>query len=73
MVEVLDHSWGEGYVIDTGYTHGFYPELAPNRLHFVALLRGVSASCAVNEKFTYIELGCGNGLSTTLLASANPQ
>ena len=72
-MELHDHSWGEGYVVDTSYTHGFYTELTPNRLQFVNLLRGIAASCDVADAFTYVELGCGNGLSTTLLAAANPQ
>ena len=29
-------SWTEGYVADIVYTHGFYRELTPNILNFVA-------------------------------------
>ncbi len=33
-------SWTSGYVADMGYTHGFYRELTPTLLSFVALSRG---------------------------------
>ena len=72
-MELHDQPWSEGYVVDTSYTHGFYAELTPSRLQFVTLLRGVGASCDVADTFTYVELGCGNGLSTALLAAANPR
>jgi len=28
-------TWAEGYVVDVGYTHGYYRELAPAALSFV--------------------------------------
>ena len=65
------NSWTEGYVVDVGYTHGFYPELTPALLRFVALLGGIQAP-DFDRPFIYYELGCGNGYSTTLLAAANP-
>jgi SAM-dependent methyltransferase len=64
-------SWAEGYVVDVGYTHGYYREIAPATLHFVALLAGVQGPEA-GQPFTYYELGCGNGHSLTLHAAANP-
>lgn len=63
-------SWANGYVADVGYTHGFYRELAPVHLNFVALStnkRGTS-----NAHGTYCELGCGQGVSTNVLAAGNP-
>ncbi len=66
-----DNSWTEGYVVDVGYTHGFYPELTPALLRFVALLGGIQPP-DFDRPFIYYELGCGNGYSTTLLAAANP-
>jgi SAM-dependent methyltransferase len=64
-------SWAEGYVVDVGYTHGYYRELAPSTLRFVTLLGGLQTPDA-GEPFTYYELGCGNGHSLTLHAAANP-
>jgi SAM-dependent methyltransferase len=67
-----EHAWAEGYVVDIGYTHGFYRELTPALLRFATLLGEVPAA-DVEQPFTYYELGCGNGYSTALLAAANPQ
>ena len=64
--------WNEGYISDIEYIHGFYPELAPEQLAMVALMRGNRAP-ALTEGFTYFELGCGQGDSLNLLAAANPQ
>lgn len=68
----MEHSWGEGYVVDVGYTHGFYRELTPVGLRFVTLLGAVQAVSA-EAPFTYYELGCGNGNTSAVLAAANPQ
>ncbi len=64
-------SWTSGYVADIGYTHGFYRELTPNLLSFVALAQGQQAPDA-SAPLTYCELGCGQGFSMNLLAAANP-
>lgn len=66
-----EQSWGEGYVVDIGYTHGFYRELTPALLRFVTILGEVQAA-DIEQPFTYVELGCGNGYTTSLLAAANP-
>ena len=63
--------WADGYVVDVGYTHGYFRELSPALLRFVALLAGVEAPRA--GPFVYYELGCGNGYSTALHAAADPQ
>lgn len=63
--------WGEGYITDVEYTHGFYPELAPLNLSLACILAGVRPP-DFDAPFTYLELGCGNGLTTALLAATNP-
>lgn len=63
--------WTSGYVTDVGYTHGFYRELVPNILSFVALINGFGGPDA-NGPLTYCELGCGQGFSANLIAAANP-
>ncbi|HEX4984747.1 MAG TPA: class I SAM-dependent methyltransferase [Burkholderiales bacterium] len=67
-----EHAWAEGYVVEIGYTSGFYRELTPALLQFVTVLGEVPAA-DVDKPFTYHELGCGNGYTTALLAAANPQ
>lgn len=64
--------WSSGYVVDVSYTHGFYKELAPSHLSFAALLQGFAAPGSGTEPLAYCELGCGQGVTTNLLAAANP-
>jgi SAM-dependent methyltransferase len=68
---MTEHSWAEGYVVDIGYTHGYYRDLAPASLGFVPLLGGVR-TVDLHKPYTYYELGCGNGYSLTLHAAVNP-
>jgi len=65
-------NWSAGYVVDVEYTHGFYQELTPSLLGFLALLQGVQTPDLSSSSLTYCELGCGQGFSTNLLAAANP-
>lgn len=64
--------WSSGYVVDVEYTHGFYQELTPSLLGFLALLQGVQSPDLGQPSLNYCELGCGQGFSTNLLAAANP-
>lgn len=64
-------SWTDGYVAEIGYTHGFYRELAPAMLAFAALAAG-DQSAIRTSPLSYCELGCGQGFTANLLASANP-
>jgi SAM-dependent methyltransferase len=64
--------WASGYVVDIEYTHGFYRELAPSFLGFIALMQRVQAPGLGTEPAAYCELGCGQGISVNLLAAANP-
>lgn len=66
-----DPSWADGYVVDIDYTDGYYRELSPATLRFVALLAGVQAVDAAHG-FNYCELGCGNGRSVVLHAAVEP-
>ncbi|MBM6582331.1 methyltransferase regulatory domain-containing protein [Microvirga sp. BT689] len=66
-------NWSAGYVVDVEYTHGFYQELTPSLLGFLALLQGVQSPDLSASPLNYCELGCGQGFSTNLLAAANPQ
>lgn len=63
--------WGEGYVVDVDYTRGYFRELSPVLLRFVGLLGGTETPA--DEDFTYVELGCGNGYTTTLHAAMHPR
>ena len=62
--------WNQGYVTEIPYTYGFYSDLTPIVLEYSALCKGFASPSL--EKFTYCELGCGKGLTTNILAAANP-
>ncbi|MEN3951384.1 class I SAM-dependent methyltransferase [Iodidimonas sp. SYSU 1G8] len=59
-------NWSEGYLVDVGYTYGYYSELNPLRARLALLKSGfavppVGAAC---------ELGFGQGLSVNMHAAA---
>lgn len=64
-------SWNKGYVADIAYTAGFYPDQAPAHLDFIAVLNGFEPM-APQGPMRYLELGCGQGLTSCLLAATNP-
>jgi SAM-dependent methyltransferase len=64
--------WGQGYHTGIAYTLGFYPELAPSHLEAALLFAGFKSDVA-RAGTRYCELGCGYGLTTLVLAAANPQ
>ena len=64
-------NWTAGYVADLDYTYGFYRELTPAVLAYVGLAQG-KRTPDPNGPLTYCELGSGQGLTTNLLAAANP-
>jgi len=65
-------AWTEGYVAEIEYTSGFYAEQAPAHLALAAHLARVQAP-AIDRPFAYFEMACGQGLTSNLLAAANPQ
>jgi SAM-dependent methyltransferase len=64
--------WTEGYVSDIQYIPGFFAELAPTRLAFAMLGAGKRVDLP-EAGGHYLELGCGQGFGTALLAAANPE
>lgn len=64
--------WQDGVIV-TDYSHAFYPELAPAHLAFALLARGVAAPVMAGRDFAYAELGCGQGLTTNMLAALHPR
>lgn len=71
-------SWSDGYVTDVAYTRSFFKELAPAFLDYVAVINGLepppgsSLGGRAGDGFSYCELACGNGVTTSFLAAANP-
>ncbi|RKQ67851.1 methyltransferase family protein [Oceanibaculum indicum] len=68
-------SWTSGYVAEIPYSQGVYREMFPGILNFNLLLKQVQADAFADpaKPFTYAELGCGHGLTVTMIAAANPQ
>ena len=65
--------WGSGYVVDTAYVHDFCRVQVPAILSFAALAKNVAAPGARGEALTYCDLGCGQGLTASIVAAANPK
>jgi len=63
--------WTDGYVADISYDYNFFPELAPITISFNLLDNGFLPPSL--DRFTYCELGCGQGFTTNVLAATNPQ
>ncbi len=61
-----------GDLSEIPYTWGYYRELNPVLLNYVAALNGFQPR-DLEDGFTYCELGCGNGVSTAALAQLFPQ
>ena len=61
------NDWTAGYVVDIGYTYGYYSELNPLRINLALINAGV----APPEVTTACELGFGQGLSVNIHASTS--
>lgn len=59
-----------GYVTDVEYTGDFFPHLAPARLAYIAAINGYRPPAL--DRFTWCELGCGQGITALLLAATHP-
>lgn len=61
----MNEDWSAGYVVDTGYTYGSYPELNPVRAALPLLTKGLRAP----KIETACELGFGQGCSAAIHAA----
>ncbi|ALH82242.1 class I SAM-dependent methyltransferase [Sphingopyxis macrogoltabida] len=61
--------WNAGYVSEVDYIYGYFSELAPIRLEFALLSRGISHD--VGDRPNYLELGFGQGLSLNINAATS--
>ncbi len=65
--------WGAGYVTDVSYIPGYYVQQSP--VHMVAAARLVGVACDLphdDDEVHFLELGCGLGLVSLILAASNP-
>jgi predicted O-methyltransferase YrrM len=63
-------TWTAGYNSSVAYTTGFYQEQSPSYLNACLVLQRVQPPSL--EKFTYCELGFGQGLTSLILAATHP-
>lgn len=67
-------SWTEGYVGGIDYIRNFYREMSPSLIALSLVLKGWRPPPGLTGgRFDYAELGCGYGLTSAVLAGANPQ
>lgn len=64
-------SWSKGYFAEEGYTYGVYNDANPVRQALTALLAG-HAGPSLQTPFSFLDLGCGQGLQLCLLAACYP-
>ena len=64
--------WSQGYVTDVSYTNSFFRELSPAWLNHVAITCGAHPRPLENG-FNHIDLGCGLGQSSNVLAACFPR
>jgi SAM-dependent methyltransferase len=64
--------WDDGYVTDVAYTRNVYREMTPTWLATTALLLGQRPP-DLSRPFRYADLGCGHGLTATIVAATCPQ
>ena len=61
--------WAAGYVTEVNYTQGYYRELSPLAMQFALTCAGFKAPAL--DKFSYCELGFGQGLSLNFHAAVH--
>jgi SAM-dependent methyltransferase len=65
--------WGSGYVTDVTYMTGYYRSQSPSIIALACLLGGVASPLpGPDDAVSYLELGCGQGLTSLILAASNP-
>ena len=62
---------GAGTITDVQYTGEYFWHQSPSMMNYIAALNGV-APRALDRAFTYCELGCGKGVTSTVLAALHP-
>src|SRR5215204_2764572 len=64
-------SWNEGYVVDVPYTEQVFREMTPPWLSLTSVLN-LQPPLDTTRPFTFLELGCGKGLTANTIAATNP-
>ncbi len=62
----------DGYVDEMEYVHNFYRELSPSVLNLVLTMQAIEP-IPLTDGFSCCDLGCGQGLSTNVIAACHPE
>ena len=66
-------NWGGGYVTDIPYSIGYYRNQSPVRMAVAATIGGTRTPIPrSDDPVTMLELGCGYGYTSLVLAASNP-
>lgn len=63
----------DGYVADSAYPSNLHPHFQPPHTHAVLLHAGITLPTAPRAPFTFVDLGCGDGVGLMLMAAAHPE
>ena len=65
-------TWGGGYITDSVYANGYYPQQSPRLLSVACLIAGVKGLGEVLDgPLSFLDLGCGQGYGATVQAASN--
>lgn len=65
----MSTNWNHGYYASEGYEYGYHPHTSPAHIQWACTLQGIKAP---KSDFTYLDLGCGQGLDLILHAAIHP-
>ncbi len=68
---VAEDTEAGGYVLELPYTWGFFEYQSPTLLSYIAARAGFRPPAA-DSAFSYVDLGCGNGVTVNMLAASFP-
>ena len=63
----------DGYVADSLYPSNFHPHFQPAWTQAMLVARGVAPPTCPRAPFTFVDLGCGDGVGLIVTAAAHPE
>lgn len=66
----MSTNWNHGYYASEGYEYGYHVRNSPAYIQWACTMQGVRAP---KSHFTYLDLGCGQGLNLIMHAVAHPE
>ena len=66
----MSTNWNHGYYASEGYEYGYHLSNSPAYIQWACTMQGIKAP---KSHFTYLDLGCGQGLNLIMHAVAHPE